>query len=83
MDWPTWIHDGLIVLLAIIAGVGGLIAYERRSLHRRIDKHADELDKHVHEGIEVHRALERIETKLDMHMRNGGSHDNGDRHRPR
>ena len=73
-DLANWVQDALIVLLFIFSAIGAVIAYEIRALHKRIDSHSEKLESHVKEGVTVHRSLERIETKLDMHMKNGGGH---------
>ena len=87
MDSPPtdWVTLGVTVGIFIVVSIGSLIIYEVQRLHKRIDKateeiHAridkrgSEIDGHIKEGIVVHKSLERIETKLDLHMKNGLRH---------
>jgi len=67
-----------VVFACVATPVGLWILREFRTLHKRVDKHADEMDDHIKEGVFVHRSLERIETKLDMHLNNGGRHERGE-----
>lgn len=69
-----WLQAVVTAGVFVVAAVGGLIIWEIRKVHDRITKYAKELDEHVKESIEVHKSLERIETKQDLHMENGHRH---------
>ena len=79
MDVHNWIQDGIAVLTVIAVPIGTLVIWRFHTLSKAIEKDGEALDAHIKEGIQVHRALERIETKIDLHMKNGGKHSKGRR----
>ena len=68
------VEPAIMVILFVIAVIGGLIAYELRRIHGRIDKYSAEMDDHVKAGVEVHKSLERIETTQRLHIENAHAH---------
>ena len=64
----------VIVIIFIITILGGLIIYELKRIHSRIDKHTAELDIHVSAGVDVYTRITRTETALSLHMQNGHRH---------
>ena len=44
--------------------------WELRKIHSRIDKYVAEMDAHIKEGVQIHKAVAR----LDMHLENGHTH---------
>ena len=66
----TFIEPLTLVALFVVSAVGGLIVWELRKIHTRIDKYAGEMDDHIKEGVQIHKAVAR----LDMHLENGHTH---------
>ena len=69
-----WVNIAVLIGLFVIGLIGGLIVHELRKIHTRIDKYAGEMDDHIKEGVQVHAAQARIETKIDMHLGNQHVH---------
>ena len=75
-------------LLLVLTAVGAWAVWEIKRLHARIDsegdvihnrisRHVDEMDEHIKESVEIHKAITRLDTTLSIHTSNGGSHDKG------
>ena len=87
-DWYFFIEIVTVVFLVIASPVGLWIIREFRTLHKRVDKHAEEMDAHIREGVDVHRALERnavnmkhLEKAVDrLREETRRHHENGGRH---
>ena len=75
----AWVQDGILIGIFIISAIGGLIVWEIKKVHSRIDKYHDEhvkrveaiekeLKDHLKEGVEIYKALTAIQTEL-KHIR--------------
>ena len=78
----------MFVFLVVATPIGVWIIREFRTLHKRVDKHADEMDEHISNGVRVWTSLERSATKIEhltkvverleqetrRHNENGGRH---------
>ena len=73
-----WIsaHPEPFFLLGIfvLSAIGGLIIWELRKLHSRIDKYSEKMDKHIDESAGIQRELGEVHTSIDMHIKNGHNH---------
>ena len=76
-----------IVALFIVSAVGGLIVWELKRIHARIDRRDDMLTKyiqgqdrkwerHLEDSQELHEEVTEIKVKQDMHLQNGHRHRN-------
>lgn len=63
-----------VVALFVVSAVGGLIVYELRRLHDRIDKYAARMESHIDQGVQVHTAVTEVRTELRAHVRDLHKH---------
>lgn len=64
------ILEPLIILgIFILTCVGGLMVWQLRVLHNRIDRVKADLAKHIHESIAIHRSLARLEALMEQQVR--------------
>ena len=60
--------------LFIVAVIGGLVIWELKRVHTRIDKYAQELDIHIAKGVKIYTDIEHLNTTVALHVENGFSH---------
>ena len=63
-----------VIALFVASAVGGLIVYELRRLHDRIDKYAERMEQHIDQGVLVHKAITEVQTELRAHLRDAHGH---------
>ena len=59
------IEPALIAGLFIVTAVGGLIVYELRQIHRRIDKYAEKMDSHIKDDVKIQMTLAGFRKDID------------------
>ena len=74
MPWDGVIQAGVAVGLFLVAGIGGLICWQLKVVHGRIDKYTREMDAHIRESVEIQKRITALATTLTMHLRAHG-HD--------
>lgn len=72
MPWDGVIQASVAVGLFLVAGIGGLICWQLKVVHSRIDKYTAEMDAHIRESVEIQRKLAALATALEMHLRAHG-----------
>lgn len=74
MPLEVWLEPIVVVGIFVLSAIGGLIIWELRKIHARIDKYTSELDAHVRDSVAVKTTIAEMRTEIRLHMQNGLHH---------